>query len=159
MHLEEAARSERMAGPRQTWKEPTEECGQWRTWRPRASHLEQNLIQHPQPRTRPARPPSPRATKPPRSQHSAFKKGTMPKCRRWPVQQNGPRVSPGTKRGRGAAPTQEHASKEGVAPTGVTMVRISNAEQGFHSGRRPHPGGTETGGSMHQEPPQKSTCR
>jgi hypothetical protein len=53
--------------------------------------------------------------------------------------------------GGGAAPTQEHASKEGVAPIGVTVVRISDAEQGFHPGRRPHPGGTETGGSTHQE--------
>jgi hypothetical protein len=36
--------------------------------------------------------------------------------------------------------TQEHASKEEVAPTGVTVVRIGNAEKGFHPGRRPHPG-------------------
>jgi hypothetical protein len=38
-----------------------------------------------------------------------------------------------------AALTQEHASKEGVTPAGVTVVRISNAEQGFHPDRRPHP--------------------
>jgi hypothetical protein len=75
MHLEEAARSERMAGPRWTWKEPTEECEQWRTWRPGASHLEQNLTQHPQPRRRPARPPSPRATKPPAANTTPSRRG------------------------------------------------------------------------------------
>jgi hypothetical protein len=40
--------------------------------------------------------------------------------------------------------TQEHASKEEVAPAGVTVIRIGNAEQGFHPGRRPHPGEKET---------------
>jgi hypothetical protein len=50
----------------------------------------------------------------------------MLKRRRWLVRQSGPRVSPGTK-GRGGS-TQEHASKEGVAPEGVTVVRIGTAE-------------------------------
>jgi hypothetical protein len=40
--------------------------------------------------------------------------------------------------------TQEHASKEEVAPAGVTVIRIGNAEQGFHPGRKPHPGEKET---------------
>jgi hypothetical protein len=37
-----------------------------------------------------------------------------------------------------------HASKEEVAPAGVTVIRIGNAEQGFHSGRKPHPDEKET---------------
>jgi hypothetical protein len=54
----------------------------------------------------------------------------MPEHRRWPVQQNRPRVSPGTKGGRGGS-TQEHASKEGMAPAGVTVVCNSNADEGM----------------------------
>jgi hypothetical protein len=44
--------------------------------------------------------------------------------------------------GRGDS-TQEHASKEEVAPAGVIMVRNGSAEQGFHPGKKPHPGKTE----------------
>jgi hypothetical protein len=31
-----------------------------------------------------------------------------------------------------------------VAPTDVTEIRNGNAEQGFHLGRKPHPGKTDT---------------
>jgi hypothetical protein len=80
---------------------------------------------------------------------------TTPKRRRWPVRQSGPRVSPGMK-GRGGS-TQEHASKEEVAPAGVTVIRTGITEQGFHPGRKPHPGETETSSS--QTPPQKAAYR
>jgi hypothetical protein len=78
----------------------------------------------------------------PRSQHNTFKKGTMPKRHRWPVRQSGPRVSPGTNGRNG--PTQEHASKEEVAPADVTEICNGNAEQGFHPGRKSHHGKTDT---------------
>jgi hypothetical protein len=74
-----------------------------------------------------------------------------PKRRRWPVQQSGPRVSPGMK-GRSSS-TQEHASKEEVAPAGVTVIRTDIVEQGFHPGMKPHPDETETSSS--QTPPRK----
>jgi hypothetical protein len=35
-----------------------------------------------------------------------------------------------------------------VAPAGVTVVRIGTAEQGFHPGRRPHPGETKIGAGL-----------
>jgi hypothetical protein len=54
-----------------------------------------------------------------------------------------PRVSPSTKGRNG--PTQEHALKEEVAPADVIVFRNGNVEQGFHPGRKPHLGGTETG--------------
>jgi hypothetical protein len=34
-----------------------------------------------------------------------------------------------------------------VAPAGVTVFRIDNAEQGFHPGMGPHPGETEMSNS------------
>jgi hypothetical protein len=52
--------------------------------------------------------------------------------------------------------TQEHASKEEVAPAGVTVIRIGNAEQGFHPGKKPHPGERRQAVA---EPPQKAACR
>jgi hypothetical protein len=55
--------------------------------------------------------------------------------RHCPVRQSRPRVSPGTEGGGG--PAHEHASKEEVAPTGVTVVSIGGAEQSFHPGKRP----------------------
>jgi hypothetical protein len=79
----------------------------------------------------------------------------MPKRRRWLVRQSGPRVSPGMK-GRSGS-TQEHASKEEVAPTGVIVIRTSIAEQGFHPGRKPHPDETETSSS--QTPLHKAAYR
>jgi hypothetical protein len=60
---------------------------------------------------------------------------------------SGPRVSPGTK-GRSGS-TQDHASKEEVAPAGVTVIRNGRAEQGFHPGRAAHPSKTETSKGKH----------
>jgi hypothetical protein len=118
-----------MAGSSWIWKKSTESAERC-TLRPRASHRWGHHLREPQS---------------PRSQHNAFKKGMTPKHRRWPVRWIGPRVSPGME-GRSGS-TQEHASKEEVAPAGVTVIRIGNAEQGFHLGRRPHPGKKETSSS------------
>jgi hypothetical protein len=52
--------------------------------------------------------------------------------------------------------TQEHASKKEVAPADVTVIRIGNAEQGFHPGKKPHPGERRQAAA---EPPQKAAYR
>jgi hypothetical protein len=113
--------------------------------RPRAS-IEQQLTPHNPAENR--RGHQLRKSQNPRNQHIAFKKGTTPKRRRWPVRQSRPRVSPDMKGRNG--PTQEHASKEEVAPVDVTVFHNGNAVQGFHPGREPHPGGTETGATSSQ---------
>jgi hypothetical protein len=93
----------------------------------------------------------------PCGQHTASKKETTLKRRHWPIRQSRPRVSPGTK-GRDGL-TQEHASNEGVAPAGVTVVRIGTPSWVFTPAGDRTPAKWRRAATRIQRPPQKATYR
>jgi hypothetical protein len=142
MRLERRRRASKWQGLAEL-RESIVECGRWCTLRPEAPHLQQltppNLAE-------PVRPPSPKATEPSQPTQR-LQEGYDVEAPLLADPTSGPRVSPGTK-GRSGS-TQDHASKEKVAPIGVTVIRNGRAEQGFHPDRAAHPGEEEMSKCKH----------